>query len=102
MTTDYATPYPALPARPPNDRRTWLIVFGIFALIIGGLSACLTILTPLGLLMASAMQRQPGLTRGATPTPIAFPISRSRSSNSSAAGSMSSNGTVRMQADTSV
>jgi uncharacterized membrane protein len=58
--TDYANPYPALPVGPPNDRRTWLIVFGIFALVIGGLSACLTIFTPLGLLMAHAMPRQPG------------------------------------------
>jgi hypothetical protein len=60
VTTQYDNVYPAIPTAPPNDRRTWLVVFGVLALIIGGLSACLTILTPLGLLMAGAMPRQPG------------------------------------------
>ncbi len=53
--------YPMLPPPPPHDRRTGLIVFGIFALVIGGLSSCVTILTPLGLLMAGAMPRTPGV-----------------------------------------
>ena len=48
----------------PHDRRTGLIVFGIFALVIGGLAACSAIFTPLMLLMASAMQPGAGAPAG--------------------------------------
>src|SRR4051794_1771439 len=49
--------YPAYPPPLPHDRRTGLIVFGIFALVIGGLAACTAIFTPLMLLMAGMMPR---------------------------------------------
>ena len=56
----YQQPLPPI----PHDRKTGLIVFGIFALVIGGLAACSAIFTPLMLMMASAMQPKTG-----TPAP---------------------------------
>ena len=66
----------------PHDRRTGLIVFGIFALVIGGLAACSAIFTPLMLLMASAMQPGAGapaagggtiMVHGSQPDPRSIP-----------------------------
>jgi uncharacterized membrane protein len=37
------------------------MVFGIFALVIGGLASCTAIFTPLALLLAGSMPRQPGV-----------------------------------------
>ena len=54
-------PYQFEPPLPPiaHDRRTGLIVFGIFALVIGGMAACFAIFTPLAVMMASAMPQGP-------------------------------------------
>ncbi|HEV2293742.1 MAG TPA: hypothetical protein VGR35_07790 [Tepidisphaeraceae bacterium] len=55
-------PYQFAPPTPPipHDRRTGLIVFGIFALVIGGMSACFAIVTPLMLVMTGALSQPPG------------------------------------------
>lgn len=52
----FAAPTPPI----PHDRRTGLIVFGIVALVIGGLSACLAMFTPLMLAMSGALSQAPG------------------------------------------
>src|SRR4051812_28582306 len=49
--------YPAYPPPPPHDRKTGLIVFGIFALVIGAISACMGIMAPLAIMMTRAMPR---------------------------------------------
>ncbi|MGB7158024.1 MAG: hypothetical protein WBD40_08150 [Tepidisphaeraceae bacterium] len=54
-------PYPSIVPPIEKDRRTGLMVFGIFALVIGALASCVAIITPLGLLMASVVPRRSGM-----------------------------------------
>src|SRR5688572_17696829 len=66
--------YPITPPQPPNDRKTGLVVFGVFALVIGGLASCTAIFTPLALLMAGAMPQQPGMQVQQDPRAVASAV----------------------------
>src|SRR5437867_1413794 len=79
----YATPV-NVQRLPFKDRRTSLIVAGIFLLLLGGLSACFGALTPIGMFFASTVPpvpatrpvgagaSGPAVTVGATPFPMDF------------------------------
>jgi len=70
----YATPLDARPL-PFTDRRTSILVVGVFLILMGALSGCIGVASPVGMLLASVVPApRGGATGGGATRPVAAPF----------------------------